>query len=1481
LLRTELLLGRFRLQGVVATVGGGELIRARSSAGDEVLLHLFRSREEAGRESARLELLTTLGIPKPRAALAGERGAAAVVLAGLAGAVPISAEPRVPPPALRPALGRLLSALSHAHSRGLVHGAVSADSVLVAPDGGFWLVGWGAARPVRDCEEEVPRRAGIAQDLRDLGRVFGGVLESLDAADGSQPGLGVSPDLLRIVEHMAAQEAREAYRNAAEVLADLGLPDESIADAWEAVPHVGRVAPVGRVMRLIDDLCKPYDEGVLHTASVDLVGPAGCGKSRLLREVADAARARGAVVLSARGDVDPGWGGVGALLRQVMRLLPASEAEEDRGLHDLVQILDRRPTPQSRATLLDERAAGAVCEAATSAATGMIRSVFERRLGVLLLDDADRATPSAISLWRAVGRFVHAMNDSGAGIQIVLVAAMREAPEAPESGVVRDRFEFSDWTPAEVSQFLDQVLVRADLEPSLSARVHRDLGGRPGDVVAYLRDLESEGYLAREGVRWRIRRPPPEPAAWAASGQREALRAAIERCGSDGRALLEVVAVAGDAEPERERCAALAGVSGPRLHRGADAAIREGLLVRHGATWRPRSGSIRLRVLAAMPSGRRATLHREFLVQLQRVADPAPERVAPHARGCVDRTAGDWTHRAIAALRERRRFEEAIQHVEDARTHLHADPYWTLEGRLLFADLLRLAGRLGDAIREYETYVADPRAAPLPSAHACLSLAEALYEAREWDRVIAIPLPIEGGTPQTLCHIRLLRAGAHCRMRDLSQSGRERRLAAGELGSLGVTPALCLARIELDYLGCMANGDLPGAREAATAAILLSKRHGDLAALGRMLGTYANVVRVMGRPDHAAAVVDVSDRLLRRVGPRAFAGHARNQVTRAALLSSRRDHSAALECLEVGRLMTMRAGARSYAEQIELRACNESFSIGVVGVARFRTYVAAIGSISSWPAGRLIECGFVLCALNANFSNLSAAIRLDELTSGLGPKVRLKRRTVAIRLMLEYWRFSAVVPESADAAQREACRLEELLDPVQRSAPRNRFSIHGSGLSVAARMIRSGQWLGDPTWPRVWTLAALVDALRSPVPGWGGIDLAVALALWAPVEFDAELWDELVAVLRGQDEWPWALHWQVHFVIATDARLRGDLDRSRLAAGEALRSFETLRRLDPGCLAETQSFEELRARFSTIPARSGAPAVAPVTEKTASSGVAAVFRSVWGKPLDLMSQHRHCALLSGSLRELELFLDAATAVGESVRVACSADLRSAASRPQAAIALMAPNLWPAADLRETLPAIRSWGLAHRRVITCITEPRDQFCHKSPEHWALSEATSGRVIRVCPLFQPEALRSEVIGALAERVSPVPFDPAVLWLLADDASWLGAREVERVITACATATSGHGTVTVDVLTSSGYRRPRASEDRLSAELVRHIQLSSTGCGVGDLTRITGASRRTTQRRLRDLVAAGRLLRVGAGRASRYFRSSEGRRSPGGGP
>lgn len=118
---------------------------------------------------------------------------------------------------------------------------------------------------------------------------------------GVEPHHCLIETLLALDRRDAARRAIDRYRS---VLDELGLDDVDV-ERWEALttdsrtdalPFVGRVAERARLVRALDDAC----DGAGGVAVV--VGDAGIGKTRLLDELADAARWRGVDVVAAGTD---------------------------------------------------------------------------------------------------------------------------------------------------------------------------------------------------------------------------------------------------------------------------------------------------------------------------------------------------------------------------------------------------------------------------------------------------------------------------------------------------------------------------------------------------------------------------------------------------------------------------------------------------------------------------------------------------------------------------------------------------------------------------------------------------------------------------------------------------------------------------------------------------------------------------------------------------------------------------------------------------------------------------------------------------------------------------------------------------------------------------------------------------------------------------------------------------------------------------
>jgi serine/threonine protein kinase len=143
----------------------------------------------------------------------------------------LSAGATLPPATALRVVDDVLAALELAHGAGLAHGAVTRDTVLVAPDGRYRLGGLGLAGAV--CAAEA-RECSPAGDLAAAARLG---LSLLGMGDGEKPPQGVSRRTARLLEAAAAVRAPGSMSSAAGMRAVLAA-----AQGRAAAPQRERLA---------------------------------------------------------------------------------------------------------------------------------------------------------------------------------------------------------------------------------------------------------------------------------------------------------------------------------------------------------------------------------------------------------------------------------------------------------------------------------------------------------------------------------------------------------------------------------------------------------------------------------------------------------------------------------------------------------------------------------------------------------------------------------------------------------------------------------------------------------------------------------------------------------------------------------------------------------------------------------------------------------------------------------------------------------------------------------------------------------------------------------------------------------------------------------------------------------------------------------------------------------------------------------------
>lgn len=1485
MLSTDLLAGRFRALETVRRDATGEWVRVSGEAGEPELVFLAASAEFARLEVEHLRFLACPGVPRP-----AERGQDAadsllVPLEGLGHAVTLASAGRVPRPVAQAILGRMLSVLSHIHSRGLVHGAISPDVIFVDPGGDSWMVGWAAARPAQDAPGDPSLLSDVQADLRDLGRaVYASLMDTPPGEEPPEPVAhsgsavpsipGIERDFARVLGRLLCRDARAAYLSAAGVLLDLGLPDESLPDAWAQVPFLGR----GTLPRLLGDLLGPdpvREDGSPRPSMVEFVGGPGSGRTRLLSEIARDLRPQGVVVLSARGD-DPGaLGGVGSLLRQAFQVADREAVSRIDRIEDLRRLVQAPGAAAGAAAPLP----GALPRPElTAAATELVRVAFEHQPGALLLDDADALQPTAAHLWKSIGAFLQSLQASSMRVAACL-ASTRAARSPVVPGIQCEAHELDDWSLEEVREFLGCVVSGPDIDDRFAAELHRVVGGRPAEIVGFLRHLEERGVLGREGTRWTVRGPLPETATAWAGAARELTSRGLEACGPDGRQVVEAIAAGGTTLLRREDLARLAEVSGPRLIAACDAAQRSGLIRRLGSGWRVRTEAIRQRILARIPDPRRQMLHREILVALLAAPTPDSAEVADHARACGDPEASRWTLRAVAKLRSARRYDDAIDQMQSARSRFRG-PFWSVRARILLAELHQLSGRLGAAIAELDAYTADPQAEPHHCARALLALAEALYDAREWDRVTELPLPLRGGSPQILCHLRLIRAAALAHLHLFPDSEREERLAWAELGDGGRSGGISLAANEFAYVLRAQTRDLPAALPYLLKKVRLARRLGKIARLARDLGKLGNLVRCLGSHKLALAILARSDQIAAAVPQLRDVTFASNSVARS--LIARHDNSttaaSAMAPLRAAVRCAQRSGLVDLAETYQFRILALRALQRQTSVADLDCLTQSELNVSSWSRSHLIaRVPHLASAAMLEDSPILLAAMSDAVSvASIHAEVRDVVVAARVLALIRRNEVPAIVFRTAGVVHASlndlAWKLRDWLYDSAADDPRSERPIQryrSDVLSVLAWALRCPDFnLGDVE--ASVSMAEIVDAACTAPLSWGAVDISLALALWAPIPYSKSLWDTLAERVRAAPRpFPPALEWQRLEFESRSARMRSQLSVSiqlheaailatgLLAGAGAARSFARALLRTGAPMTEYQVTRAEEPEFST---RTSLIAGAEAATTLVPFSWERVRRSVSELGGIVVSAH---------LAELELFAE----WGYKCRRLPDGGLEPvhlierSGSRLRVAVA---PNMWDQERVTRELPKLQAAAAAGEIVLGLVTEDRDSIRRRGSAWSALLEPFEGPNERLPGLLTTPDDRVRCFRALCANGEGelVPASNALAEVALHP--WAGGLAEMRGLVRTV-ARLNLRDIDDNALRRAGWRPAAEPTHTLDRMVFAVCCLHGGPVGLKRILSRCGGTRRSVQRSLARLVAAGALRRLGLGPATVYEAAS----------
>lgn len=1417
--------GAYREMIPLAHGDGFQLVRATSEDGERILALLPGSMERA-----RLELSHARRIAGPAVVVPtpgrGPGAVALVELPGLEDSTPLAEGSELPPAALRHGLVVLLSALSQAHARGLLHGRVGSATILAGPSGEFHLIGWADAVDVEDESVDLSKTtASVSRDIEGVARALLPLLRVATRAHHASPDTaamgvvegvalvpehGITRDFTRVLSRMLSQDPREVYAGAAEALEDLGEHDLSIGDGELPVDWPTAVDVTGIVRHVIREAVRDDDE-TQYEAVVEVVGPSGSGRTATLRRVASAIRDDGGLVLHISGS-DPGpWGPFTTLTRRLLNLVSADAeplCEFD------VEI----------ATLLGEP-----CEAgdvagvigAVAAALGeLLEVVFQRDLGVVLLDDAGQLGAASRQVWQSIVRWRHRRHIEGKGLPLAFVATS-DGPAAPEMGLPTRVVELVPISRESLRQELCNVLWEPDLAPDLAEYLHAATEGWPRSLQACWADLVRDGVLQRNESRYHVHRSLDGAPAWSEAIVR-ALGQAYAEHGHQVRRFLEVLAAAGRRPLERRVCSTLSELSGPSLWRAAEAVEATDLVERVGTAWRLRSQSVRARVYSAIPLDRRRALHRELLAHYERLDQPDLNAQAEHARAGSHPRAADLTERAVRECLATGHLKEAVQHVRDLERHAdsvgHRPDLW-----ILAAEVLGSAGAVTEALRVTDRAMASNRLSVREELEVKLLCARLELTFDRPENVISIDVPYCPGAEEQICALRWFRAAALVTLGDLPRASREARLARAELDAPTKNPLVRFAEARYEAQRGRTERNWVSSRMHTLVAMRASKRLGDPFLFAEQLVRYAAACRLSQRSEYFN-VIDRVSALVRQNRLEFTYVHTRF-VGECDLKRRGRDlreyAMAVVRSRQLCRVSAERCGHVHLAIFLCLRH--------VLGIAvdlgpppaRLRREVENLPPTREWSEFLVLNAGYPALATWIYYGNRD---RIEELMPRVAslPEVSEKRRVVWTKLA-----YDAATLSFVDTNQ-----LKGEFDRLAREYEAGRINQHER--PVLPALLAALIALGVKERSGAWTLSRMQQYMAIGYDAWSGVRLALAICIYWSRTLQRSEWDALVQSIRSEvSPLPVAWEWEREFVLARDHMLRGDPVKALEHRQRALLALQ---------LAIQRASDGERARFAGYIQRFGAElgvgsnlssrSAEPPTPTRYHAWIERVVRVLENSDVSTWVCVRSPALLREIARRL--------AVRGHVLMRTREDEGGATGR----IALVSGQ-------GGELPR------SARAVLSLV--PAAYF------DGAL-ELSMSKVVEV------DADGSGLVMALIEDAANRLSEPKMgaelhRWMMCY--GWPGGPHEVRAALAAVQDAPGHAIDSARRAVSRYNMKDARSAAAVRADWVmRAAYLRTDGISMATLAWLTGYSRRSLQRTCRELCEAGALRSTGTTSAVRYW-------------
>ncbi|WP_237244915.1 serine/threonine-protein kinase PknK [Sorangium cellulosum] len=613
--------------------------------------------------------------------------------APLAGPVPEQAWAR-----LRQGLAGLVRGLHALHASGRVHRDVKPANVLVSAGDRITLLDFGLVTALRGASERPPGeiagtpaymapeqvlRGSItrAADLYAVGVILyealTGVLPFRGAVDmilyqkvhyAPKPALALAPDapgdLLELAMALLAvdPDRRPGAEACLAVLArgQGGAAAARAAEAAPGPPFVGRAAEMAAITRALDEVA-----GARRQITVHVHGPSGIGKSTLVRELLDAQRGAGdLLVLQGRCHpaeslpykaLDAAIDGLAAHLETLSaEALSALVPAGARALTQLFPVLAQFPALLAGPEPAAQPDPIALQQQGAAALRDLVDRLAATRLVVLWLDDVQWGDVDSAPLLDQLTR---------APAPPLLLLLTYRSDERQRSPLLRHLLEGAEGGGATRTIELGALAVD-DVAALARAILGADGARRAGQIDAVVAQAEGNPFIAAEMARYLGAR-----ADEGGAGDERApldvaalVMARVRALDPGSQRLLEVAAVAGK---PLDRGVALAAAGLDERRRPLVARLRDANLLREIAGDGASAVAIyhdRIReaLLAALPAEQRAGRHRAIAEALEAQGARDHEALAYHWEGAGEpRRAGEHALRAADRAAAALAFEHA------------------------------------------------------------------------------------------------------------------------------------------------------------------------------------------------------------------------------------------------------------------------------------------------------------------------------------------------------------------------------------------------------------------------------------------------------------------------------------------------------------------------------------------------------------------------------------------------------------------------------------------------------------------------------------------------------------------------------------------------------------------------------------------------------------------------------------------------------